>query len=206
VVLEGYADDSAETNGVYVLAGWLASAKNWKEFSDDFERAGLPCTLHMKTVRRPRGERVRKLAGLIDKWAMYRIDCVLHQGNYENIVKGKIDPKLDSPYFVLFYNVLLSAARLMDRLGWDGTINWIFDEQGKIGIEANNWYWWIKEHAKPNLKKRLGMTPVFSDDEKMLPLKAADLFAWQIRRHIEYEQPVNAEPSQVLAGCGKRGG
>ena len=90
------------------------------------------------------------------------------------------------------------AARLLDKLGSDDTVDWIFDEQGKIGCEAVGWYYWIKERAKPNLKRRLGSTPIFRDDEKVLPLKAADLFAWQIRRHIAYEQPKGEPPSDIL--------
>jgi len=198
VILWGYGDESADENGAYVLAGWLGSAEKWERFSDEFEKAGLPRSLHTKHVRRPRGKRIRKLAELTHKYALYRVDCVLHQRNYDNVVKGKVASDLDSPYFLLFYQVILMTARLMDKVGWDGTVDWIFDEKGKIGTAANNWYWWIKEHAPPNLKKRLGSTPIFRDDEKVLPLKAADLFAWQIRRHIALEQPKNIAPSDIL--------
>ncbi|MBF6567791.1 MAG: hypothetical protein IVW54_02820 [Candidatus Binataceae bacterium] len=196
--VDGYADDSSEKDGVYVLAGWVSNAPDWSQFSDAYEKAGLPRNFHMKTARRKRGRRVRKLAELTQKYATYRVDCVLHCGNYNNIVKGKIRPELDSPYFVLFYQVILATARLLDLLGSDDTVDWIFDEQGKIGLDANSWYWFIKENAPPNLKRRLGSSPIFRDDEDLLALKAADLFAWQIRRHIAYEQP-KAEPlSNIL--------
>ena len=198
VVLWGYGDESYDDDSTYVLAGWLGTAENWENFSDEFEEAKLPRSLHMKNDRRPRGARIQKLANLTLKHSAYRVDCLLHQGNYRNIVKGKILPELDSPYFVLFYQVILSAALLADSVGWDGTIDWIFDEQGKIGTDANNWYWWIKEHAKPNLKRRLGSTPIFRDDKCVLPLKAADLFAWQIRRHSALEQPKRTETNQIL--------
>ena len=198
MVLWGYGDDSYEKNSAYVLAGWLGTAENWGKFSDEYEDIGLPRTLHMRTTRHPRGPRVRKLAALTQKYSSYRVDCVLHQCNYRNLVKGKITPELDSPYFILFYQVILSAARLADAVGWEGTIDWIFDEQGKIGIAANNWYWWIKEHAPPNLKRRLGSTPIFRNDDQVLPLKAADLFAWQIRRHLALEQPKGIQPNEFL--------
>ncbi len=185
MVLWGYGDDSADDKSAYVLAGWLGTAENWEKFSDEFEEAGLPHTLHMKTERRPRGARVQKLTDLTLKHSAYRVDCILDQGNYRKIVKGRVPPELDSPYFVLFYQVILSAARLADRVGWEGTIDWIFDEQGKIGTAANSWYWYIKERAKPNLKRRLGSTPIFRDDKKVLPLKAADLFAGNVLKAVE---------------------
>jgi len=196
--VDGYADDSAETDGAYVLAGWMSTAPRWADFSDDYEKAGLPRSLHMRTVRRLHGARVRKLAEITERHAAYRVDCLLHRGNYNNIVKGKLRPELDTPYFLLFFQVILAAARLLDLTGSDDTIDWIFDEQGKIGLEANNWYWFIKKNAKSNLKRRLGSTPIFRDDEKVLPLKAADLLAWQIRRHVAYEQPKGEPPSEIL--------
>lgn len=197
VVLEAYADDSADER-IYVLAGWVGNACQWGAFSDDYEKAALPRSFHMKKVRRPNGKRVRDLATITMSQAMYRVDCVLHQGNYKKIVKGKIKRELDSPYFVLFYQVILATARLLDRVGSDDTADWIFDEQGKIGDEAVAWYRFIKEHARPNLKRRLGSTPIFRDDEKVLPLKAADLFAWQIRKHLSEEQPKGVAHNEIL--------
>jgi len=196
--VDGYADDSAERDGAYVLAGWTGTAPRWEDFSEEYEKAGLPRTLHMKTVRRPRGARVRKLAELTERFASYRIDCLLHQGNYDDIFKGKVPPEIDSPYFPLFFQVILATARLLDRIGSDDTVDWIFDEQGDIGVESVRWYYWIKERARPNLKRRLGATPIFRDDNKLLPLKAADLLAWQIRRHVTYEQPKGEPLNPIL--------
>jgi hypothetical protein len=197
VFLRGRADDSYDSR-IYVLAGWLSTATKWRRFSDDFESAGLPRTLHMRTTRRPKGKRVRTLADLTLKHAMFRVDCVLHQGNYNNIVKGKIPPEIDSPYFPLFCQVVLASARLMELSRWEGKVDWIFDEQGKIGSEAVRWYYWIKQHSKPNLKQRLGRTPTFADDDELLPLKSADLFAWQIRKHLSVEQPEKIQPNEIL--------
>jgi hypothetical protein len=39
------------------------------------------------------------------------------------------------------------------------------------------------------MRRRMGGEPVFKHDKDLLPLKAADLFAWQIRRHLDLEQP-----------------
>jgi hypothetical protein len=38
----------------------------------------------------------------------------------------------------------------------------------------------------------------FSKGNLVLPLKAADLLAWQIRRHVAYEQPKGEPPSEIL--------
>ncbi len=196
-VLHGYADDSAD-GGVYLLAGWVATADAWIKFSEDFDRAKLPHSLHMKTARRKHGTRVNALAAITCHRTLYRIDCVLHPKNYEMTVKGKLRKELDSPYFLLFYQLILATARLLDLAKIDGAVNWIFDEQGKIGIEANSWYWWIKERAKSNLKDRLGRTSVFDSDDVLLPLKAADLYAWRLRRFLSQDQPAGLAPNLIL--------
>jgi hypothetical protein len=197
VVLAVHIDDSADDT-IYSLAGWLATADNWKQFSDDFEASGLPNTFHMKKVRRHAGKRVNLLAAMPCRYATYRVDCVMHQKNYLLAAKGKVAPQLDNPYFFLFYQVILAAVHFLDVMKIDDTIDWIFDEQGQIGTDANAWYFWIKEHSAPNIKRRLGSTPIFQDDDKVLPLKAADLFAWQIRKHLSVEQPRGITPNDIL--------
>jgi hypothetical protein len=197
VVLAARIDDSADDT-IYSLAGWLSTADKWKQFSDDFEAAGLPSTFHMKKVRRHAGKRVNMLAAITCRYAMYRVDCVLHQKNYLMAAKGRVATQLDSPYFVLFYQVILATCYFLDQMKIDDTIDWIFDEQGQVGTDANAWYSWIKEHAALNISRRLGSTPIFRDDDKVLPLKAADLFAWEIRKHLSAEQPRGVPPNDIL--------
>src|SRR5271169_571230 len=102
VVLAGHIDESYDDT-IYTLAGWLSTADRWKHFSDDFEKAGLPNTFHMKRVRRHAGKRLHTLAAITCEYAMFRVDCALHQKNYLNLAKGKVALQLDSPYFFLFW-------------------------------------------------------------------------------------------------------
>jgi hypothetical protein len=152
----------------------------------------------MAKTRNKNSRRVADLAQLIIKRTMFRVDAVLVHENYDLAVKGKVPPEIDSPYFPVFYEVILACARYMEVTGQEGTVDWVFDEQGKIGTESVRWYQWIKDHARPGLKAKLGSTPVFRDDCKMLPLKAADIFAWQIRRHLTEEQPKGIRHNGIL--------
>jgi len=211
-MLQGFVDDSGSSDGnVYTLAGLLATAERWEEFSDEWEKIcdQEPKTPDFKMSRAfrlkeyrwteaQRNQRIRELVKLILSKAMYRVDAVLARKNYEIAVKGKLQPEIDSPYFVLFYNVILSFARFMEQARIEGTVDWVFDEQGKIGTECVAWYSWIREQAPPELKRRLGSTPIFRSDTKVLPLKAADIFAWQIRRHCNDEQPQGIELNEIL--------
>jgi hypothetical protein len=146
-------------------------------------------------------ERVKELTGLTKRRAMYRVDAATAHPNYERIVKGKIPEEIDSIYFVLFFTVILATARLMDMEGLEGTVDFIFDNQGKtIEVECVRWYNWIKQHPQVplNVKQRLGSTPIFRDDNAVLPLKAADMYAWHLRRHLNEEQPKKIPPGDYL--------
>ena len=52
-------------------------------------------------------------------------------------------------------------------------------------MEALLWYAHMKDTAPPETRKRMGSTPIFRDDEQVLPLQAADLVAWRRRRLLE---------------------
>lgn len=208
VVLQGFVDESGSGGGatagsVYVLAGFVSTAPLWEEFSVEWERicAHKPKTpnFHMKKAIRlkeygwseaERDKRIGELVTLICGKAKYRIDAVLSKPNYEQVVRGKIPQEIDDPYFILFYSVILAMAEVMDLLSVDGTVDFIFDQQNVL-VEQRcvGWYGWIKGHVASKIRRRLGSTPIFRDDNVMLPLKAADLFAWYVRRHLNQKRP-----------------
>jgi hypothetical protein len=103
---------------------------------------------------------------------------------------NRMASNIDHPYFLCLYNLTLSFAEFMNRKGIDGTVDWVFDEGGPIKSEAAVcWYYWIRENAPEPIRQRLGSTPIFRDDTDFLPLKAADLYVWHLRRHLAKEQP-----------------
>lgn len=211
VVFDGFVDDSGSSRGVYsgniyVLAGFVSTAEKWEEFSDEFEaicdKEPKIEDFHMYEAYRPigksnykfkdeaeRDQRISEMVKLIMDKALYRVDCVLAWPNYERIVKGQVPPEIDSPYFLLYYNTILAFASFMDALNIEGTVDWVFDDQGPIGNEALGWYDFIRNNIGDEVKKRLGAKPIFRHDSDVLPLKAADIYAWQVRRHLDREQP-----------------
>lgn len=200
--LIGHADDSGSSDKIaYVLAGWISTVDEWESFSDSWEticNRHPKMNFHMNKVRNKSSKRVHELSSLICAKAKYRVDAVMSRQNYDTFVKDKLPAQIDDPYFMLFYNVITASCRLMDRLNLDGTVDWIFDDQGKIGTEAVAWYDLIKARAAPEVTCRLGSTPIFRHDDDVLPIKAADMLAWQIRRHIVEEQPNGVAHNGIL--------
>jgi hypothetical protein len=148
--------------------------------------------------QKQRDRRIRDLVRLTKRTAQFRVESVTAWPNYDQVVKGRVPSQFDSPYFLCFYNVILSVASFMDKAKIAGTVDWVFDDQGRIGKEANKWYDHVRANASAQVRSRMGTKPIFRHDKDVLPLKAADLYAWQIRRHLDKEQPNKIEHNGYL--------
>jgi hypothetical protein len=220
VILNGFVDDSGSGGGsdrgnIFVLAGFVASPERWDRFSNEWARIcdQEPKTsdFHIQTdvrllnkdgslrwTKPQRDARIRELVDLTKAQAQYRVESVLAWPNYDRVVKGKIPIELDSPYFLCFYNVIISFAEFMDKAHIEGVVDWVFDEQGRIGHDAIRWYDFIKTNIHARVHNRLGGKPIFRHDKTILPLKACDIWAWQIRRHLDKEQPHGIEHNDYI--------
>lgn len=210
MLLQGYFDDSGSHpgGGWYVLGGFLSTAGNWKRFSDAWQEVLQkdPAIGYFKMSeaqnfdgqfkRWPaplRDQRVFELAEVIDKYAVARIAAVALQKDFNEHIRG-VSPwrELDDPYFMLFYQVIVLTAdflqKLHEKTGLDvstAELDFIFDEQGGIGLNALGWWDVLKQTLDPKLARFLGSPPVFRSDRKVLPLQAADLYAWHTRNVFE---------------------
>lgn len=86
----------------------------------------------------------------------------------------------------------------MDKAKVEGKVDWIFDDQGRVGKEANRLYDFIAASLPSETRTRMGNKPIFGHDKSISPLKAADLYAWQIRRHLDREQPKGIDHNDYL--------
>ena len=213
MVLEAYVDDSGSGHGnVAVLAGFISTAERWKLFSDSLEYLceQAPRTPDFKmeransfrayywAKREDLDKRIENVVGIIREHAMYRVDVVMSRPDYDAIVKGRIDPKIDSPYFLMFYVAMLSTGNFMDKAGLEGTVSFVFDEQNDLGRACAKLYYEIKKRLPEGISGRVGGEPIFKHDKDILPLKAADVLAWQLRRHLDMEQPQSTPHNEIV--------
>jgi hypothetical protein len=176
VVLNGFVDDSRSSDGpenanAFVLGGFLATADNCVKFSDEWEdtcdREPKTPDFHMVEAFRIKGRykwkdadqrdsRLRELVSIVVKHTSYRVDAVVSAENYDMIVRGKLPREIDDPYFVCFYTVVLSVADYLDKANIDGKVDWVFDDQSKLGVECVRWYEWVRENSPQNMQSRFG--------------------------------------------------
>lgn len=92
-------------------------------------------------------------------------------------------------YFWPFHTVIMGVCLDLWDHGWRRPFEAIFDEQVIFGPRASAWYPLVKQilHLKePEAAVLLPDEPVFQNDEQALPIQAADMFAWCIRRNTDF--------------------
>jgi len=62
-----------------------------------------------------------------------------------------------------------------------------FDEQGEVGEFARMFYLPSKAQMPPDIQQMFGSTPDIKDDELVVPLQAAYMLAWSLRRRNDPE-------------------
>jgi hypothetical protein len=103
---------------------------------------------------------------------------------------------------LVFSQIILAMATYGDRVGIEEACEFIFDRQQ--GFEVGAMTAWSNAKALIGFSRRsdpakfIGREPTFADDKTFLPLQAADLFAWHLRRHYDRNQILIVPPCPVL--------
>jgi len=214
---KAFIDDSSssEDDQILLLAGYAQTARVWAAFSDEWHKilrqppAILYCHMteaeslkgqFLGFTKRERDRKLVKLANVIVKHDPWSIECFVSRKKYEEILEPVIPYDLRGPYFPCFYGTIVTLARHHEQMGITLPTDFIFDRQGKVGTEAVLWHEEIRKGQKPEIQALMGSTPIFEDDEKVLPLQAADMIAWHLRRRRESRNArENREVMEILS-------
>ena len=199
-MLTAFFDDSGtDGNGPFcVLAGYISDVERWKAFSDawDKELRTEPKIEQFKmsqahSKRGPfwgwdndaRERKVIRLAEIVNQHAIAGIASIVSNKAYQEEAKGCLPDTIDHPYWLCFQQIIMETLRVHgDELG-GGKINFVFDSQGQ-GYERRGALihagWREIFEATPYANLLGSIT--FADDRDVLPLQAADLLAWHVRR------------------------
>lgn len=202
VVLQAYIDDSYNAGGVFVLAGYIASAEGWANFSREWEEMLPHGTLnkhnryHFKMAEMALNEeRMARVPGfyrIIENHVLGFVSCKIDISELRGIRSRVQVPGLEidwamfgNPYFVAFRCLLdmfhLQRSRMTEVIPSEERIDFYFDNQAEKNAVVAMWDSYIKERPEET-RLYYGATPRFEDDEEFLPLQAADLWAWCVRK------------------------
>ena len=108
---------------------------------------------------------------------------------------------LEHPYLPLLIGIVSIVARHFAQTEEREPIDFIFDEQpDQMKRVMESWEIFL-EVAGDEIKPLLAHPPIFRNDKITLPLQAADLHAWWIRRMCEPALGAGPEGSRPLTWC-----
>ena len=195
-VLKAFIDDSGSGGDSewYVLAGYLGTVEGWDQFDSlwldvlhEYPRVEYFKASEAESLRKQfggftdeqRNTKLDRLIEVIGRCSRRAICARMRQRVYNDFVKGQVPPAWDSPYYFLFPAVIAASINIERILGDSETVDFVFDsdEAHEKGCER------LLPALFPMQSMYGSLVNVIRRDEKkFLPLQAADLLAWQIRR------------------------
>jgi hypothetical protein len=199
VPIQAFVDESGGGKH-FVMAGLIADSESWIEFSDEWrvcldqppaikvfkmrDAAGLSGAFY-KWTKEDRDNRLRQLARIINRYAVITTHSVIDLDAFEEVWKKQRWSPQNDVYFWPFHNTIMAACFALWDRGIREKFEIIFDENVIFGPRARVWYPVIREGMRirePEAFTIMPVDPLFRSDDEFLPIQAADLFAWCIRR------------------------
>jgi len=201
-MLRAFVDDSGSGGDSpwFVLAGYLGTVADWDAFDSEWQEV-LCAEPRIEYFKMKQAERLRdqfegftpeqrdaKINALIDvilKRARQAVYVRAKQKDYDEIVKTQVPEMWDNAYFFLFPAFVTCCTSLEKWFGNSEPIHFVFDSHERFENPSKQLYNQIL--GAPVLAGRI-VNVDYEDDKQFLPLQAADLLAWQVRRAFSFPQ------------------
>ena len=203
MTLRAFMDESVDdASGTFVLAGYVADVEAWAKFSAEWEQM-LPTQgvladdggYHFKMNEMAKTEeRMRRVAGfyrIIERHAIHALSCHINIRELERAAKrvkslgvtvdwGPFRNEYTAGFRALmyFYHFHRWAGQ---RVTMNDKIDFYFDDSSNKAKVKKMWQ--AYSGATDTFKRApYGREPLFKNDRTFLPLQAADLWAWWVRK------------------------
>jgi hypothetical protein len=207
LVIQAFIDESVGTDGAIAMAGHVAPVHRWADFSREWEnmlRLGLRdergAYFHMTEMAQS-PERMSRVPGfyrLIEKHVGASISVRFNVKDLERARKRIFVPGVPidwgfvaNPWMVAYRALMdffyssdarAAAVRIIPP---DAVVDFIFDQSMNKKQVREGWESYCAGRPS-DVIRRIGREPRFEDDREFLPLQAADLWAWWVRKwHAE---------------------
>jgi hypothetical protein len=201
---QAFIDESGdrEHSPVLVLAGWIAPFENWKKFTVDWgDMLTMRPSIEYFKMDEADGadgqfrdwnperinERIARAYRIIEDHVGFQASAIIDIAAFDRVFPPFVDEKsrkrkFYNPYYVAFQGIISSIARHRYDQGLNEKIDFIFDKREMEKKNIRDAWDLLKERFNEDTKSMMGSDPRFEDDKEFLPLQAADLLAWWIRR------------------------
>ena len=207
-MLNAYIDDSGNAKDpqetAFTLTGYVFTAHNAMLFSDSWQEVLRRCKvpyIHTREAIRLdgvyaglSGDQMNtclvECAKVIQAHAEFELSCVIETGAWERaqplIRKNELHEftLYSNPYFLQYATLIQHLHHHKFTSGYSDDVTFLFDKHSVNMNEVAELYHKIRGSA-PDMFERIGISidpPNFYDDQKIVPLQAADMAAYTVRR------------------------
>jgi hypothetical protein len=108
-----------------------------------------------------------------------------------------------NPFYLAFSRIVSGFAIWQTDLGLHDKVDFIFDDRVMEKKKIRDAWDSFKENAAAEARPYIGSDPRFEDDKEFLPLQAADLIAWWVRKMATEKRQIATfpwKPSREIPG------
>jgi len=195
MVIQVCIDDSSTAGENLVLAGYMARSEAWATFATEWAEL-LTIRPSWKRFKMSEimsnwpgeetGERVVHHYRLIEKYVDSAICVVVPRRPITKAARDLGMPNFaQNPYYLAWRAIITLCLKWKNDAGVSEPIDFIFDQQqGEAAVVSAGWDNFTK--GMPIEWSGLAKNrPIFRSDDDFLPLQAADLLAWWMRKRYE---------------------
>ncbi len=184
--MQAYVDDSTGSGAVMVLAGYVATVPQWLDLTQRWERAlAMEPPLRVfkmnKLKQEHNRERVEYFYRIIEETVAAGFYIAIPiEAHAKVCAEFRVAARYRSPYYMAWILLISVFRKLHTHTAGHPPLDLIFDNQKEEQFVTKAWHI-LKARQKGDVAP-FRSTPVFKDDEDVLPLQAADLLAWWARK------------------------
>ena len=199
-----YIDESTDQKceRVFALAAFVAHEQSWEEFTalmrERLRRDGIDvfhmtdCESCWGEFRKWQGEKVKSIALITDLVSMI-LDSQLvgiwsgvSMEVYNRVVKGRVFPLVDHPYFFCFVHCLQQMLPRMENLAPEEKLHLVFEENAAVKRLVLSGHRGLRDFPfLPDVERARIGNASFAAKKGSLALQGADLLAYECFKHLE---------------------
>lgn len=182
------------------MAGYINTAENWMRFAEDWQNElRWPRSidyLHMVEANALRGEfggwgrrqRDKKLGRLSEVIRRYRPESFqwsIDRQDYLDLIEPHRPRGVSSPHYLATFGVVAMVTKYLASRNVQAKVDFIFDQQTAVSADIAIFFDYMVRSLPKAAREMINGDPIFRDDKDLVPLQAADMLAWHLRRQHE---------------------
>jgi hypothetical protein len=215
-MLKAFVDDSGSGGDSpwYVLAGYVGTVESWDAFDGPWREVlnGPPKLEYFKAseaeslradgqwagiTKDERNQRLDAFIKVVGSHALRAIYVQVKQQDYNEIIKPYVPPEWDHAYYFLFTGIIAGVTSIEKYAGISRPVEFFFDSTDKQ-LKKRSKMLYGQVDDLPQFGHRV-INIHYEDEKEFLPLQAADLLAWQIRRRFCVQEEPRPQCDSALA-------